>query len=67
MRFSIAIVGLNILAACSCSFAADKVALVKDGKPAATIVIAGKASENAKVVDELQKYIEKISEQGWPD
>ena len=53
------IAGFALAAAAS---SAAPFTLVKDGKPACSIVIAEKANGNARVgAQELQKYVEKIS------
>ena len=52
-----------VLCFASCAPAAEQgLMIVRDGKTAASIVLAAKPTENARVAaDELQKYIEKIT------
>jgi len=56
------ICGILLLALAASAQAAGQFVLVKDGKPACAIIIAEKASDNAKfAATELQQYVEKIS------
>jgi len=62
MRFVHCVFLIAVLLAPTALVAAGAFTLVRDGKPACSIVIAEKPTENARVgAQELQRYVERIS------